>query len=169
MAGSQSMAWDGDDNGIYPAKRGRAWTLGRDGNKFFGRLMIRLVGAIQSQQFPVFLKQILFARRRRPARRLSAPPQSHRQIVPPRRRRPPGCRRGGHAIVRQFAGTLGIFDGLNTIPDVCVRTGRQQPGQIVQDIGESGLICRPFGIGRSLRPPCPFGAARCRGCCGLSR
>ena len=41
--------------------------------------------------------------------------------------------------MRQFAGTPGIFDGLNTIPEVCVRTGRQQPGQIVQDIRGVGL------------------------------
>jgi hypothetical protein len=36
--------------------------------------------------------------------------------------------------VRHFAGAPGILDGLNPIPDVCVRTGRQQPGQVIQDI-----------------------------------
>ena len=41
--------------------------------------------------------------------------------------------------MRQFAGAPGILDGLNPIPDVCVRTGRQQPRQIVQDIHGVGL------------------------------
>ena len=90
--------------------------------------MIRLVGAVQSQQFPVFLKQILFARRRgqragflRCRNRIV---KSSRLGVGGRQ----GADGDGHAIVRQFAGTPGIFDGLNPIPDVGIRTGRQQPG-----------------------------------------
>jgi hypothetical protein len=52
-----------------------------------------------------------------------------------------------HTMVRQCAGVLGVFDGPNTIPDVCVRTGRQQPGQIVQDLRGVGLDLQSFLAG----------------------
>ena len=99
--------------------------------------MIRLVGAIQDQQLLVSSQQIRFARRRRQRagflRRRNRIVISSRLGVSSRQ----GADEDGHAIVRQFAGAPGIFDGLNTVPDVRVRTGRQQPRQIVQDIRRS--------------------------------
>ena len=101
--------------------------------------MIRLVGAIQSQQFLVFLQQFPFARRR--GQRAGFLRRRNRIVIASRlgvggRQR---ADEGGHAIVRQFAGAPGILDGLNAIPKVCVRTGRQQPGQIVQDLQGVGF------------------------------
>ena len=85
--------------------------LRRGGNNLFGRLMIRLVGAIQSQQFLVFLKQILFACRR--SQRAGFLRHRNRIVISSRlgaggRQ---GANEGGHTIVRQFAGASGIFNG----------------------------------------------------------
>ena len=117
--------------------------------------MIRLVLEIQRQQLPVFLKQFLLARRR--GQRTGFLRRRNRLVKPSRlgvggRQ---GADDGGHAIVRQFTGAPGIFDGLNTIPDARVRTGRQQPGQIVQDFGGVGIELQRFlALGEALHPPC---------------
>ena len=92
------------------------------------------MGAVQSQQFLICRQQTLFASfHRQRASFLTCP---NCIIEPPRLGI--GCRQGanhdGYSVLRQFAGPLGIFDGLNSISDAGVRTSRQQPGEIVQGI-----------------------------------
>ncbi len=133
-------------------------------------VMKRLVGAIQTQQFLVFLKHVLFPRcpgqRAGLLRRRNRIVESSRLGV--------GCRQGGqkgkHPIMRQFAGTPGIPDGFSTIPNVRVRIGREQPRQIVQDTQRVGFdLQRLPEIGNCLVRLGPFAAAHFRNCSGLQR
>ncbi len=118
--------------------------LGRGGSNLCGRLMIWLVGAIEFQQDLILFQQLRFTRRR--GQRAGFLRRRHRLVKSSRLGA--GSRQSAdgrsHAIVRQLAGAPGILDGSRTIPDVRIRTGRQQPGQIVQDI---------HGVGVDLQRP----------------
>ena len=107
--------------------------------------MIRLVFAVQLQQFLIFFQQALFARRRQGAgffRRRNC-------FIKPSRLGVGRCQ-GAHKyrllVIRQFAGAFGAFNGLSAVADSCIRTGGQQPGQIVQDLRGVGLEAQGFEI-----------------------
>ena len=101
--------------------------------------MIGFAGPVEIKQLPVLLKQSRFARRR--GQRAGLLRRRHRIVISSRlgiggRQRADERR---HAMMRQFTGLFGIFDGLNPVPKVCVRTSRQQPGQIIQNSRGVGL------------------------------
>ena len=46
--------------------------------------------------------------------------------------------------MRQFTGAPGIFDGLNPVPDVCVRLVANSQARLFRIPSESGLISSAF-------------------------
>ena len=94
---------------------------------------------IQRQQVLISFEQILRAR----CRGQGAGFLRHRNRIV----KPPGLSAGRRQsanvnrrlIMRQFTDVLGKLNGLCSIPDGCLRTGRWHPGQIVQRLNGIGI------------------------------